>query len=159
MSETMTNTKWLQKRFDALCNECDARWVADQLLYGSVSGTKKYVDRGDITLKKAEDIAELCGLSIGEVFINPADQDCEWYFNARLEYFPKNLKDAVAEKRATNAQLAARSVRNICGVDIKQYNKYISGRMFPRLKTLQRIADTLGMEVSDLFLPPDGIGE
>ena len=105
------------------------------------------------TLSAIEECAGAFGATIGEVFQNPAIE-CNWYKETRLVYLSYNLEEALRDTGTAAYMIAAKT--KTCNATV--IYKYVNGTKIPPLEKLQEIADVLNVDISDLFLPPDGGG-
>ena len=62
------------------------------------------------------------------------------------------LKEILAQRRITLKDFAAAS-----GISQSNLSNYLNGNISPTLDTLNRIADNLGMEVTELFKEKDDV--
>lgn len=98
-----------------------------------------------------DECASALGTTIGEVFQNPAIE-CNWYKETRLVFLSWNLEEALRDARESAYTIAAKT--KTCNTSA--IYKYVNGTKLPPLANLQEIADVLNVDISDLFLPPDG---
>lgn len=105
------------------------------------------------TLAAIEECAGAFGATIGEVFQNPSIE-CNWYKETRLVYLSYNLEEALKDAGTAAYMIAAQT--KTCNATV--IYKYVNGSKIPPLERLQEIADVLNLDISDLFLPPDGGG-
>lgn len=120
----------------------------------NVSGcTHKKVINGEfktLSLTVVQKYSLRIGIGFAELFLNPevAQQYKAWYGESELGYFSQNFDDAVSLLGYTYVELAEKIGRskNVVG-------GYASGMTYPRVGDLDRIAEVLGMELADLFLP------
>lgn len=89
-------------------------------------------------------------IGISELFLHPdlVDQYTAWYRESQLYYFAQNFKDYmdVNGVKPKDVVESMGKTRNII-------RGYQNGLYYPRIGELDRIADVLGVEVADLFLP------
>lgn len=147
--EPMSNVKWLIWRARALANDYGWEWMRDTLEYADIKRLRVNLSHGRIQLATAEAIAEICGLTIAEAMLAPEITDCEWYVFADRRYFADNVR-ALAKEHGSVERLA-----KAIGSYGQMIRHYTNGETEPLLRTLQKMADKLNMEVADLFLPTE----
>ena len=101
-------------------------------------------------------LAKTADIGISELFLdtnNPGDYTA-WYAESDTQYFVDNISARLADLGWSMARLS----REI-GISEGTMRNYFRGETLPRLETLQAIADTMDVEVADLFLPPEGSAE
>ena len=145
--EPMSNVKWLIWRARALANDYGWEWMRDTLEYADIKRLRVNLSHGRIQLATAEAIAEIYGLTIAEAMLAPEITDCEWCVSADRKYFADNVK-ALATEHGSVERLA-----KAIGSYGQLIRHYTNGETEPLLRTLQKMADKLNMEVADLFLP------
>ena len=96
---------------------------------------------------------KLFDCSIAEMFLDPA-VSTDWYMDARPEYFVENINAAKTEKGCTTTAVA-----KAVGCEESPASSWFTGKAYPQVETMQKIADYFEMEVADLFLPPKGVVE
>ena len=89
------------------------------------------------------------GVTVAELMLAEG-VDTEWYKEASVAYFGKNLKRFSEEWGFGQKQLA-----DLCGFPAQSIRNYEQGNI-PTLGRLQNLADVLEVEVADLLLPPEG---
>lgn len=113
----------------------------------SIANSKRFRINSVLAIARAQ------GLSVSEMFLMPGAVT-EWYTDASIDYFRENivsLREAIGISRHKFCELV--------GVNGEAARSYEIGRHFPSVIKMQRIADVLGVEIAELFLPPDGIAE
>lgn len=139
------------------------RWinwhVAELVKSTSISkvATLYNIDMGHVTniinghpigFRIMQKIAGSAGLSVAEIMVDAAIKT-DWYHEADVRYFAINLKKAMEEAGVTPKDIQASMT-----ISVSSVNRWRSGAGYPLSNMLQRIADALGYEVADLFLPP-----
>lgn len=79
-----------------------------------------------------------------------------WYDEASTVYFANNIRQIRKEKGLTQSGIGKVISADGWRTKASNINRYEKGR-FPTLGAAQEIADALGVEVADLFLPPEGV--
>lgn len=116
---------------------------------GVTRGAYQRAQYGDeVRISTVEKIGNKCGLSVGEMLAPPGDGDK--YKDTSISNFPANLAHAIRSSGLSQVEIA-RSTRIRQG----QLSNFLNGITLPQTKTLQRIADELGVDAPDLFLPPE----
>lgn len=105
-----------------------------------------------VRVNEIEDLSRRYGLSIGNAFIRPGVQTA-WYGQSRAIYLPFNMQEYRIDKNLTKEEFAAKTAH--CSFSV--INSIETGYVFATLAQMQDIANTLEVEISDLFLPVDGL--
>ena len=105
-----------------------------------------------VRLNEVEDLARRYGLTIGNAFIRPGVQTV-WYAQSRAIYMPFNMQAYREDMKMTKEELASKTAH--CSFSV--INNIETGYVFGTLAQTQDIANTLKVEISDLFLPIDGL--
>ena len=89
-------------------------------------------------------------IGISELFLHPdlVDQYTAWYRETQLYCFTQNFNACMEEKG-----YSPKDVVESMGKSKNIIRGYQNGIGYPRLGDLDRVADVLGVEVADLFLP------
>lgn len=136
-----------------------ANWhVAELVKSTSTSKVAKFYNLGmarveeiinghPVGFRVIQKIAGSAGLSVAEIMVDPSVKT-EWYRETDIKYFSVNLKKAMEEAGVSSKDIQAPTA--ICAATVA---KWRSGSGFPMSDNLQKLADTLEMEVADLFLP------
>lgn len=102
-----------------------------------------------VRVSAVEKLAMETKIGIAELLTKPG-LETEWYKETRADYLADNLKTEMTERNLSNEKLS-----RMTGVSTNTVANMKNGRN-PTVKTAQRIADALEMEIGDLFLPPEG---
>lgn len=106
------------------------------------------IERLSLTIIQRYSINSNIGIS--ELFIDPKEQGKfkPWYHETQLYCFAQNFRDymEVNGVKPKDVVESMGKTRNII-------RGYQNGLYYPRIGDLDRIADVLGVEVADLFLP------
>ena len=122
-------------------------------LTGVTRGAYQRAQRGDaVRLGTIETIGNKCGLSIGQMLAPPGEGDA--YKDTSISNFAENLARAIKLSGRSQAEIA-RSARIRQG----QLSNLLNAITLPQTNTLQILADELGVDAPDLFLPIDGPGD
>lgn len=149
VEDKMSNIKWFAVHLQQAMDECGMRCLSHKL--GRQPYDIRRIMRSErVALRTVDKIAPKLGMTVAEMFIQPG-VETDWYREARIEYFPQNFTEAMAAS-GYNTQALANSV----GKTKSCVREWMDGKGYPLLIRLQNIADTLDMEVADLFLPPEG---
>lgn len=139
METCISNAEWLRGNLEAIADRYGAT-ERDKLRYRNI---EKLCD--------AEKFASFYGMTIGEALLRPGI-DTEWYRDASTLYLSYNLERALKESPLTTEKIAEKT--SYCTADYVY--RFAKGLKTPSLKDAQELANALGMEIADLFLPPDG---
>lgn len=105
-----------------------------------------------VRMNEIECLSRRYGVSIGDAFLKPCSQTT-WYKGTRCIYAPDNIQEYRIQKGWTKDDLASRSSHCSLSTIINIETGYV----FATLAQMQDIANTLEVEISDLFLPVDGL--
>ena len=147
----LSSTKYLVENVKNLTAGMTEKQVREEL--GVHPDTHRKVLNGDIStlsLTVIQRYAINSDIGISELFLHPdlVDQYTAWYRESQLYCFSKNFKDYmdVNGVKPKDVVESMGKTRNII-------RGYQNGLYYPRIGDLDRIADVLGVEVADLFLP------
>lgn len=92
------------------------------------------------------------GTTAGDLLLKPG-VETEWYKDSSTMFVSYNLQEVMSMSDLTPYKLGLLCKK----VSTTTLYKYVDGRRIPTLNRLQELANVLDMEISDFFLPPDGI--
>lgn len=147
----LSNVKYLTDNVKLLTKGMGLQQVYKDL--GVHPNTHSRVLDGDIStlsLTVIQRYAINSDIGISELFLHPdlVDQYTAWYRETQLYCFTQNFNACMEEKG-----YSPKAVENQMGKHRNIIRGYQNGSGYPRLGDLDRIADVLGVEVADLFLP------
>lgn len=149
--EKISSTSYLRENVKNLTEGMTLKQIKEEL--GVHPNTQERVLTGDISvlsLTVIQRYAANSGIGISELFIEPKFREkyAEWYRETKLEYFPQNFEDYMHECGFT-----PKGIEKKMGKNKNMIRGYMNGVYYPRLGDIDHIADVLGVEVADLFLP------
>lgn len=153
MVDQISNVKWLWWRLEQEVKAAGVSEVA-KVLGGSTEDIHRRLRTHQVRMKGLVTMAnKLFDCSIAEMFLDPAVYT-DWYKDARPEYFVENINAAKEEKGCTTTAVA-----KAVGCEESPASSWFTGKAYPQVETMQKIADYFEMEIADLFLPPKGVVE
>lgn len=149
--EKISSTRYLRENVKGITEGMSPKQIKEEL--GVRHNTHERVLAGDtssLSLTVIQHYAANSGIGISELFIEPKFREkyAEWYGETKLEYFPQNFEDCMHECGFT-----PKSIEKKMGKNKNMIRGYMNGVSYPRLGDIDHIADVLGVEVADLFLP------
>lgn len=148
--EKISDVRYLSVRLQAYV-EANGTYRASELMNSSNADIKKYCSGGRMKMITLDNLTELLGLSVAELMLIPGmEDDLEWYRDASREYLHDNLRSYAKAAGITQKELS-----HLTGIDRRSVNNYFCGQVYPMTDKLQSMADALGVEVADLFLPTE----
>ncbi len=108
-------------------------------------------------LGTVERFAGAFGVSVAELMLIDG-VETNWYEEASIDYLGENLRRYRKELGLTQTDLAERLTddRTVL-TKMSGISCYEQGVRFPTVGVTQALADALGVEVADLFVPPEGV--
>ena len=147
----LSSTKYLVENVKNLTAGMTEKQVREEL--GVHPDTHRRVLNGEIerlSLTVIQRYSINSNIGISELFINPKERGkyVPWYHETQLYCFAQNFRDYmdVNGVKPKDAVEPMGKTRNII-------RGYQNGLYYPRIGDLDHIADVLGVEVADLFLP------
>lgn len=147
----LSSTKYLTENVKSLTDGMAEKQVQEE--FGVHPDTHRKVLNGEIerlSLTVIQRYSINSNIGISELFINPKERGkyMPWYHETQLYCFAQNFRDYmdVNGVKPKDVVESMGKTRNII-------RGYQNGLYYPRIGDLDRIADVLGVEVADLFLP------
>lgn len=148
--DNISDVKWMSVRLKAYVEAHGVKEVA-QFMHSSRSNVCRFCSGVRMKMITAINLSDLIGLSIAELMLRPGLEDeIEWYVDASPEFLQHNLRSYAHDAGITRIDLAC-----LAGITSSSINGYFCGRAYPTTDKLQSMADALGVEVADLFLPTE----
>ncbi len=149
--ENISSTRYLRENVKSITEGMSPKQIKEEL--GIHPNTQERVLTGDtspLSLTVIQRYAVNSGVGISELFVKPKFREkyAEWYKETKLEYFPQNFEDYIHECGFT-----PKGIEKKMGKNKNMIRGYMNGVYYPRLGDIDHIADVLGVEVADLFLP------
>lgn len=149
--EKISSTRYLRENVKSITEGMSPKQIKEEL--GVRHNTHERVLAGDtkaLSLTVIQHYAANSGIGISELFIEPKFREkyAEWYGETKLEYFPQNFEDYMHE-----CDFTPKGIEKKMGKNKNMIRGYMNGVSYPRLGDIDHIADVLGVEVADLFLP------
>lgn len=139
-----THIKWMSDNLTRLV-------VKNNINLSHEKKLRRMIETNSGSLNQIESYAKCYGSSIGNMFVNPK-YDLKWYNDSSVIFLSYNIEQYLLEAGITAYNIGMHS--KFCKAD--SVYKFINGIKIPTLYQLQDLANTLDVEVSDLFITPDG---
>ena len=144
----ISHVRWINWHVAELVKSTSTSKVAT--LYNLDMGrVTKIINGHPVSFRIIQKIAGSAGLSVAEIMVDPSVKT-DWYREAEVKYFSENINRAMEE-----AGVSSKDIQASMAISAASVIRWRSGSGFPMSDKLQRIADALGYEVADLFLPLD----
>lgn len=159
MSKTLSNIEYLIATARIIVS--DSKKLKDAISVGEDNTERENLrsawmsiaNSNKFYIASVERVAESMGMSISEAFLLPGTFT-DWYIDSDKKYFAENMKRLRLEKGWSKSKLS-----ECAGIISNTIYKCEDSLGFPSVKNMQKIADALGVEIADMFLPPSGIAD
>lgn len=159
MSKTLSNIEYLIATARIIVS--DSKKLKDAISVGEDnverenlrSAWMSIANSNKFYITSVERVADSMGMSISEAFLLPGTFT-DWYIDSNKKYFSENMKRLRLEKGWKQSKLSS-----YAGLRQNIIRKCENSLGFPTVNNMQKIADALGVEISDMFLPPSGIAD